>query len=371
MASPISRPNGTFCMTVALATIAAAAIPTAYCFQPSASIIKRTVRTEQATINTIARLFPNNDVDDISGDEIGGILGNRRTFLSKATSAAAAAAAPFLLSPSPANAGIDVSGLRVEGGAPSNSVVASQLKGISSSDSGTAASRVREIKQTTTSVADQQKAAAVTAGSRPALSAEELGSAATYARVTGVSSVQTIGLTKLNSRYSGYVESPSKKALPIQFDFPTDWLQLDRANGGLQYVDQRNGNKLYVFRAPLPPDTNLATVPKSFFDDAVFDSNGDLVRFGTVVGAHRTSRSTVTQADPNAAYLHRRLQLNYETVSGNGVQTIERRGLLDAYEIEGVAFMMLASANAVKFEKKDGAERATIDMIVDSFRVGS
>ena len=32
--------------------------------------------------------------------------------------------------------------------------------------------------------------------------------------------------------------------------------------------------------------------------------------------------------------------------------------------------MMFASANAVKFEKKDGAERATIDMIVDSFLLG-
>ena len=238
------------------------------------------------------------------------------------------------------------------------------LAGLSTTDSGTAASRVREINSSTVSAADKTRAAAVTAGQRPVLSAEELGSAAVYARVTRPPSIQTIGL-KINSRYSGAVDG-----FPVTFDFPTDWLQLDRANNGIQYVDQRNGNKLYMLKAPLPPNTDLATVPKSFFDDSIFDTNSDVIRFGTVMGGHKTSRSTMTQTDAKAAYLHRRLQLNYETVSGNGVQTIERRGLVDAYEVDGVAYMMFASANAVKFEKKDGAERATIDMIADSFRLG-
>mmetsp|Transcript_30571 Transcript_30571/g.63990 ORF Transcript_30571/g.63990 Transcript_30571/m.63990 type:complete len:301 (+) Transcript_30571:164-1066(+) len=289
---------------------------------------------------------------------------SRRQFLSKA-----ALSIPLLVS-LPANAGIDVSGLRVEGGPPSNSVIASQLKGVSSSDSGTAASRLREINQSTTSAAEQRRAAEVTAGQRPVLSREELGNAAVYARVSGASSVQSFGLSKLNSHYNGYVESPSGKLLPIQFDLPTDWLQLDRVNGGIQYVDQRNGNKLYVLKAPLPPGTDLATVPKSFFDEAVFDEKSDLIRFGTVVGAHKTTKSSMTQEDAKAAYLHRRLQLNYETLAGNGVQTIERRGLVDAYEIEGYAYMMLASGNAIKFDKKDSPERGTIDMIVDSFLLG-
>ena len=342
----IPSPISLFLATIALATIATS-------FQPSTAAITR--RSTQAE-----RLFlsPNDDADDDSN-----IMNckSRRQFLTKATTAAAIA--PFLLS-TPANAGIDVSGLGVEGGAPSNSVVASQLKGISSSDSGSAASRVREIQAGTVSAADQQRAAAVTAGQRPVLSKEELGNAAVYARVTRPPSINTIGL-KINSQYTGAVDG-----LPLQFQFPTDWLQLDRANNGIQYVDQRNGNKLYVLKAPLPEGTNLATVPKSFFDDSVFNTNSDVIRFGTVVGAHKTTKSTMTQSDPNAAYLHRRLQLNYETISGNGVQTIERRGLVDAYEIKGVAYMMFASANAVKFEKKDGAERATIDMIVDSFLLG-
>ena len=353
--SPIS-----LLVTIVLASIITT-IPTVYCFQPVSIARISQPRTEQANNSISRRLSPSSS--NTNGDDDESSISNRRKFLFKATTAVSVLSTPFLLS-SPANAGIDVSGLRVDGAAPSNSVVASQLKGISSTDVGTAASRVREINAGTVSAADQRNAAAVTAGQRPVLSKEELGSAAVYARVTRPPSINAIGL-KINSRYTGSVDG-----LPITFDFPTDWLQLDRANNGIQYVDQRNGNKLYVLKAPLPPDTNLATVPKSFFDDAIFDTKSDVIRFGTVVGAHKTTKSTMIQADPKVAYLHRRVQLNYETIPGNGVQTIERRGLVDAYEIDGVAYMMFASANAIKFEKKDGAERATIDMIADSFLLG-
>ena len=149
-----------------------------------------------------------------------------------------------------------------------------------------------------------------------------------------------------------------------------DWLQLDCANNGVQYVDQCSGNKVYVLKAPLPPNTDLTMVTESFFDNSMFDAHSNIVRFGTNVGAHQTTQSHVTHDDTMGAYLYRRLQLNYETLAGNGVQTIERRGLIDAYEIDGYAYMMLASGNAVKFEKKDSPERATIDMIVDSFLLG-
>ena len=78
----------------------------------------------------------------------------------------------------------------------------------------------------------------------------------------------------------------------------------------------------------------------------------------------------MTHDDVRAAYLYRWLQLNYETLSGNGVQTIGRRVLLDAYEIDGYVYMMLVSCNVVKFEKKNSPERATMDLIVYSFCLG-
>jgi hypothetical protein len=46
--------------------------------------------------------------------------------------------------------------------------------------------------------------------------------------------------------------SVTAKAVPVEFEFPTDWLQLDRSLGGIQYMDQRNGDKLYGFRVSLP-----------------------------------------------------------------------------------------------------------------------
>jgi predicted proteasome-type protease len=43
-----------------------------------------------------------------------------------------------------------------------------------------------------------------------------------------------------------------------------------------------------------------------------------------------------------------RLILKYDTVTGSGVQTVERRGLVEAYELEGDVYMMLTTSNAVK-----------------------
>ena len=92
-----------------------------------------------------------------------------------------------------------------------------------------------------------------------------------------------------------------------------------------------HGHKWYVLMSPLPPTTNLATVPNSFFNEAVFDDKSDVVRFGTVVGGHTTAKSTMIQSEPNAACPHRRLQLDCKTVLGNGVPTIERR--MTSYKI--------------------------------------
>lgn len=209
--------------------------------------------------------------------------------------------------------------------------------------------------------------------------AEDTGSAATYAyRAGGLPSLRPLGLGLLN-RYEGYVAAPEKsrrKQLFITFDFPSDWLQLDKLGGGIQYVDQRNGDKLYVLRATLPEGKTLTTVPKSFFAESIFDPAGDIVRSGTVIEGGKTSKSTIETdcspgedgaAPPADCIARRRLLVKYDTVTGSGVQTVERRGLVDAYEVDGDAYMLVTSSNAVKFEAK-GKERDTVEAIVDSFR---
>jgi hypothetical protein len=176
--------------------------------------------------------------------------------------------------------------------------------------------------------------------------------AATYAyRSGGLPSLRPIGLTKLTTRYEGYVEAPkgfAQSGVPISFEFPSDWLQLDKLGGGVQYVDQRNGDKLYVLKATLPADTNLKTVPKSWFADVILSPEGDVARSGVVAEGGRISRSQMTvdctaEDAPNPCAARRRMILKYDTVTGSGVQTVERRGLIDAYQVENDVYMMVTS----------------------------
>lgn len=161
------------------------------------------------------------------------------------------------------------------------------------------------------------------------------------------------------------------------FEFPADWLMLDRITGGVQYVDQRNGDKLYLLRADLPEGKDLDSVPKAWFGDAIFNPKGDLVRGGNPVEGYRVSSSISSRQNvpcPGSAgggdgcsVSRRRLQVKYSTVTGNGL-SVERRGLVDAYEYGGVVYMLVTGSNAVNFEKK-GKERETVEAIVDSFRI--
>ena len=156
--------------------------------------------------------------------------------------------------------------------------------------------------------------------------------------------------------YEGRVEAPksySKTVVPTAFEFPSDWLLIDKLGGGIQYVDQRNGDKLYVLRATLPEGTDLKSVSKQWFADAILSPDGDIVRSGVVAEGGRISRSQMivdcsAEDAPKPCMVRRRLILKYDTVTGSGVQTVERRGLVEAYELEGDVYMMLTTSNAVK-----------------------
>jgi len=154
--------------------------------------------------------------------------------------------------------------------------------------------------------------------------AEDNQAAAIYAyRSGGLPSLRPIGLTKLTTRYEGYVEAPksyAKSGIPISFDFPSDWLQLDKLGGGVQYVDQRNGDKLYILKATLPTDTNLKTVAKGWFADVILSPEGDVARSGVVAEGGRISRSQMTtdctaEDAPSPCIARRRMILKYDTVS--------------------------------------------------------
>jgi hypothetical protein len=258
--------------------------------------------------------------------------------------------------PSIASAGIDVSSLRVEGQAGSNAVLRDQLKAYD----GSATTRVQEIKAAASVSTTKSPPVSV----RPDTEATAPGGAsvaATFALRYG----DYTRLTKLGFgdrfRLDDYVVGPGNSKLSVSFEFPSDWLQLDRLLGGIQYVDQRNGDKLYLLRATLPEGTTLESVPKNFFGQVIFDTQGSISRGGTTIDEYKVGQSNMV-ADGR-----RRLVMKYATVTGNGLR-VERRALVDAYQVGRDVYMLMTSSNAVKFDKK-GIERETVDAICGSFRV--
>lgn len=264
---------------------------------------------------------------------------------------------PFVSFGIPSNSeGIDVSGLRVEGQAGSKSVLRDQLKAYD----GSATTRVQEIKAASSVSTLKSPPVSV----RPDTDASDQGGsadAATFALRYG----DYTRLTKLGFgdrfRLDDYVVGPGNSKVSVSFEFPSDWLQLDRLLGGIQYVDQRNGDKLYLLRATLPEGTNVESAPKNFFGQAIFDTQGSISRGGTTIDEYKVGQSTMV-ADGR-----RRLVMKYATVTGNGLR-VERRALVDAYQIGRDVYMLMTSSNAVKFDKK-GIERDTVEAICDSFRV--
>jgi hypothetical protein len=132
-----------------------------------------------------------------------------------------------------------------------------------------------------------------------------------------------------------------------------------------------------MLRATLPEGTDLKSVNKQWFADVVLSPMGDVVRSGVVAEGGRISRSQMIvdcdseDSPPSSCPApRRRLVLKYDTVTGSGVQTVERRGLIESYQVGNDVYMMLTTTNAVKFEQKGSKERETVDNIVSSFRIG-
>lgn len=293
---------------------------------------------------------------------------NRRSLLE--TAIATTWTTGLFIGSTPALAGIDVSGLRSADSSNYNSAISDQLRAFD----GSGTTRIQEIQKTQTkqpSLADRIVASSTSTTSDAKNNENgELSTAATYAyrSAPGFSPrISKAGLYGERFRYVDQLVSPNGKGyLDISFEFPSDWLQLDKILGGIQYVDQRNGDKLYVLRANLPSDISIATAPKKFFGDAIFDPQGTLVRSGITVEGYKIKSSSIL-SDGTLSAPHRRLLIKYATVTGNGLST-ERRALVDAYQIDSVAYMLMTSSNAVKFDAM-GRERDTVEAIVDSFRI--
>ena len=294
---------------------------------------------------------------------------NRRTFLA-ATGSLVSSFAVVLSSPQLASAGIDVSGLRSDGvSGGGNSILKQQLKEFD----GSASARVNQIKEISPS--------STTAASRkiniPLAVEEEIDSKITTwlyrTNPTMSPRLSRAGSLRNMFRCDDQVVGPNGSgSVGISFEFPSDWLQLDKFLGGISYVDQRDGARLYVLKTKLPDGERLSTIPKSFFGESIFDSKGTIVKSqGIEIDEYKvSSATTISECPENSCATHKRYKIKYSTVTGNGLR-VERRALVDAYEVStnGDIYMMMTSSNAIKFENKDSPERQTVEAIVDSFRI--
>jgi len=334
--------------------------------QPSVT----TIRATAATRGTLAANWMTNNAPEQEPEKSQATTTiSRRSILSTAAAFAAAVAAFAPLQN--AHAGIDVSGIRSDGGG--NPALVQQLRAID----GSASSRVNQLKEI----------APVNTG-RPTGSpvvntnavVEEQGSMATwlYRASPGFNPrLSRAGALGTLYKYEDQVVAPSKarRALSISFEFPSDWLQLDKFLGGISYVDQRNGDRLWLLRTKLPEGERLASVPKSFLGTSIFDPKGTLVKSGGIdIDDYKVASATLlndgTCDNGLCGATHRRFKVKYSTVTGNGLR-VERRGLVDAYEVspEGDVYMLMTSSNAVKFDNKDSLQRQTVEAIVDSFQI--
>ena len=282
----------------------------------------------------------------------------RRSFLATTTSTLAT-----LIAPTISSAGIDVSGLQAGSTGVSGSL-SDQLKVYD----GSATSRVQETKKL------QAPAPSISATST--VPRVPKGVATVALRTTNLPPFlrkTNLGTTVRLEDQLLAPESSKFRSISVSVEFPSDWLQLDRLLGGLEYVDQRNGDKWYILRSELPSETTLETVPKKWFGESIFDAQGSFAK-GNTIEDYKVSSSQLSsivgacqQGGGACQYPRRRLGVKYATVTGNGLR-VERRALVDAYEVDGVAYMLMVTQNAVKFEGK-GRERETVEAIVDSFRL--
>jgi len=171
-------------------------------------------------------------------------------------------------------------------------------------------------------------------------------------------------------RYEDQLSTPKGSKLlsvRVSFDFPTQWTQLDRSSG-ITYVDGATGLKTYILKAALPEGSTLATVPKAWFGDAIFDPQGTIARSGTAIEEYKVTSSKVTEAPEDAAGpSRRRLGLKYAVVTPANQRTVERRAVVDTYEVDGIAYMLMASATGTKWES---SEKERCERTADSFFIG-
>jgi len=254
---------------VLTALIATLLTPSTQCFAPKS--VGRSTNTCTRVTNESKLQGKHNPDEETNG---------RRTFLTKTVGTLATIGATTL-SPLTASAGIDLSGLSpTTTTPPKTGTIADQLRAYDTSPTQRAPPPERPSTPTIpppTVPAGVATSVTRTSTAPPFLRRAQLGTM---------------------SRLEDTLQAPSGsklRTLSVSFEFPSDWLQLDRVLGGVEFVDQRNGDKLYVLRAELPEGKTLETVEKGWFGEAIFDPRGTIAK-GLEIDGYRMVDSRVSSS---------------------------------------------------------------------------
>ena len=209
-------------------------------------------------------------------------------------------------------------------------------------------------------------AAAVAGRVAPSLAAEPATFAQRFSVSGNISPLPPLGQY---SRYEDQLSTPKGSkalSLPVRFDFPQQLLQIGRSLGGIQFVDGSSGLKIYVLRASLP-GTSLAETPKKWFGEAIFSPDGQIAREGVEIDAYKVTSASEREAPAGAAEARRRLALKYTVITPANQRATDRFAFVDAYEVDGIAYLLVASGGATKWE---GGEKERCERVADSFIIG-
>ena len=132
-------------------------------------------------------------------------------------------------------------------------------------------------------------------------------------------------------------------------------------------MDGNSGLKVYVLKSPLPGSA-LSETPKKWFGESIFAPDGQIAREGVEIDTYKVTSSKALDAPEGAAPDRRRISIKYTVITPANQRATDRYAFADIYEVGGVAYILLASAGATKWE---GGEKERCERIVDSFFIGT
>ena len=97
----------------------------------------------------------------------------------------------------------------------------------------------------------------------------------------------------------------------------------------------------------------LSETPKAYLGQALFAQGGALAKDAEIDDFKVSSAKMVD----GSARPRKRLQLKYTVITPANQRAVDRRAVADAVEVDGVAYVLLASATGSKWEQEARCER--------------